>query len=76
MMQTGQHNVIDVVGQTLNQPRVFLPLQRLSEISSGGGHKSSKTLQRLRDFIFLAAYSTAWTMCWYPVQRHRLPDSA
>src|SRR6266851_8937842 len=76
VVHPGQDNVVHVMGQALDQSWVFLALERLADMSMGGGHGSSWAIQRFRGFIFFAAYSTASTMCWYPVQRQRLPERA
>ena len=80
VVHAGKLQIVDVVADPLDQPRVFLALERLADESRGHGDLPNRgiapMLQRLRALIFLAAYCTASTMCWYPVQRQRLPESA
>src|SRR4029077_16276554 len=87
MQHIGQVNVVDISTLASQQPRVFDPLHALADpshalarlfalaanrnscIRGGGAHYAAS-------FFVVSnstAYSTASTMFWYPVQRHRLP---
>src|SRR5207244_13009822 len=65
----GEVKIIDIVAEPLDQPRVFLALERLADESRGHGvlPELADIFSGLRAFIFLAAYCTASMMCWYPV---------
>src|SRR6185503_14672690 len=72
-----QHDVVHVVASAADEPVVLDPFAARAESTDldfvqRPGHDDAP----FWDCSFLAAQSTDLTMFWYPVQRHKLPDSA
>ena len=70
MKHPGERDVIHKERLTAKQPRVLGALDALAEKTRV--HARPVGVEAIRS----AARRTAATMLWYPVQRHRLPDSA
>ena len=64
-MHTGEVEIIDIMTDALNEPRVFLTLERFADIFRGHGvlPELAVIFSGLRALIFLAAYCTASMMC-------------
>src|SRR5207253_3839687 len=66
VMHAGKVEIIDIMAEPLDQPRVLLALEGLADKSGSHGvlPELAAIFSGLRALIFLAAYCTASTMCW------------